>query len=252
MKDVEEVLNELACQGFEGILSPTTEERLGQRGINIPKPPKLTLEQSIDAIFGEASKQRALETAKSLPRSPRIPVPSIQSLYDEIREAIILGLNGAAITLSGILVEHALKYATYRVEIGGFAKYDSAKADEFERFTLGPAIDRAAKAGLLSSDDIEKLRYFKDTYRNPYNHYNLKKITSSYYIEGLRIVDTKTGDVEIRDVPAKDDPVIQAQVKPRADGDNVLQVFEFADSVVKALWIKLNQSSWKSTPSADA
>src|SRR5713101_5852954 len=108
MKDVEEVLSELVSQGFEGILSPTTEERLGQRGINIRKPPKLTLEESIDTIYAEARKQRALATAKSLPQSPGIPVPSIQSLYDEIREAIILGLNGAAITLSGILVEHAL------------------------------------------------------------------------------------------------------------------------------------------------
>lgn len=241
MKDVEEILIGLTSQGFEGILSPTTEERLGGRGIHIPKPPKLTLEQSIDLIFSEARKERALAIAKTLPQPPIIPVPSIKSLYNEIREAIILGLNGGAITLCGILVEHVLKYATYTVEIGGFAKYDSAKADEFERFTLGPAIDRAAKAGLLTPDDIDKLRYFKDNYRNPYNHYNLKKITSNYYIEDVHVLDTNSGDVEVRNIAAKDDPIIQAQAKPRADADKVLEVFVFADSVVKALWIKLNE-----------
>jgi hypothetical protein len=245
MKDVEAILSELASQGFEGILSPTTEERLGKRGIHIPKLAKLTLEQSIDLIFSEGRKQKALAIAKTLPQPPNIPVPSIQSLYNEIREAIILGLNGAAITLCGILVEHVLKYATYKVEIGDFTKYDSAKADEFERFALGSAIDRAAKAGLLTPDDTNKLRHFKDTYRNPYNHYNLKKITSTYYIEGVRVLNANTGDVEVRDIAAKDDPVIQAQVKPRADADKVLEVFVFADSVVKAVWLTLTQGADK-------
>src|SRR5829696_7642103 len=127
MKDVAEILSGLASQGYEGILSPTTEERLGKRGIHIPKLPKLTLEQSIEIIFSETRKQKALAIAKTLPQPPDVSAPSIQSLYNEIREAIILGLNGAAITLCGILVEHVLKYATYKVEIGDFAKYDSAK-----------------------------------------------------------------------------------------------------------------------------
>ncbi len=245
MKDVAEILSELASQGFDGILSPTTEERLEKRGIQLPRPPKLTLEQSIDLIFSEARKQKALAIARTLPQPPDIPVPSIQSLYNEIREAIILGLNGAAITLCGILVEHALKYATYKVEIGDFAKYDSAKADEFERFALASAIDRAAKAGLLTPDDTHKLRRFKDTYRNPYNHYNLKKITSNYYIEGVRVLNANTGDVEVRDIAAKDDPVIQAQVKPLADADKVIEVFAFADSVVKAMWFRLTQRADK-------
>jgi hypothetical protein len=249
-KNLEEILGELP-QGSQGILSPSTEERLGKRGIHIPKPPKLTLEESINYIFSDDRKQQALATAKQLPRPPEIPAPSIQSLYTEIRQAIILGLNGAAITLCGILVEHTLKYATYKIEVGGFAKYDPDKADEFERLTLGPAIDRAAKAGLVEAENVEKLKYFKDTYRNPYNHYNLKKITSNYYIEGLRIVNTKTGDVETRDVAAKDDLVVQAQAKPRADADNVLDVFIFADSVVKALWIKLTQLETKPNVNPD-
>jgi hypothetical protein len=49
--------------------------------------------------------------------------PSIQSLYNEIKEAIIFGLNGAAITLSGVLVEHALKYATYKIEGAGLEQH---------------------------------------------------------------------------------------------------------------------------------
>lgn len=239
MNRLEELLSELA-ENAEATLSPVTEEGLKGRGIHIPKPPKRTLEESINLIFSDKRKEKALDIVKKLPDPPEVPVPSIQSLYNEIWEAIILGLNGAAITLSGVLVEHVLKYATYKVEIGGFAKNDPAKDDEFERFTLGPAIDRAVKAGLLEPGHVDKLRFFKDTYRNPYNHYNLKKITANYYVEGVSIVNIKTGEVETRDIAAKDDQVIRSQIKPYVDADTVLDVFTFADSVVKLLWNKIS------------
>src|SRR2546423_130547 len=109
MKSLEELLSELA-ENAEATLNPVTEERLKSKGIKIAKPPKRTLEESISLIFSEEHKGKALDIAKKLPEPPAIPVPSIQSLYNEIREAIILGLNGAAITLSGVLVEFALKY----------------------------------------------------------------------------------------------------------------------------------------------
>lgn len=150
----------------------------------------------------------------------------------------MLSLNGAAITLSGVLVEHALKYATYKIEMGGFVEYDPDKADEFERLTLGPAIDRAAKAGLLTSEVVDHLKLFKDTYRNPYNHYNIKKITQGCEGE-VTTINIETNEVETRHVKAKDSPVIQAQMKPQVDAASVLEVFVFVDSVVKYLWNKI-------------
>lgn len=239
-KKLEDLLSELAENVDAATLSPTTVARLKERGIHIPETPKRTLEESINLIFSKERKERALKVAKNLPEPPDMAVPSIQLLYNEIRECIILGLNGAAITLSGVLVEYVLKYATYKVEMGGFAKYDPDKADEFERVTLGPAIDRAAKAGLLESQHVDKLRVFKDTYRNPYNHYNIKKITANYYVENVAILNTKTGEVETKDIAAKDDPVIQAQIKPHVDADNVLHAFAFADSVVRFIWNKIS------------
>jgi hypothetical protein len=238
--NLEEILSELAENAETATLSPTTIARLKERGIYIPTPPKRSLEESINLLFGKERKERALEVARNLPVLPDIPVPSIQLLYNEIRESIILGLNGAAITLSGVLVEYVLKYATYKVEMGEFAKYDPDKADEFERVTLGPAIDRAAKAGLLETRHVDQLRHFKDTCRNPYNHYNIKKITANYYVENVAILNTNTGEVETKNIAAKDDPVIQAQIKPHVDSDNVLDIFAFADSVVRVIWNKIS------------
>jgi hypothetical protein len=178
MKSLEELVSELAASADTAILNPVTKQRLKDRGIHLPQPPKLSLEEVIDLLFSEKRKLRALETARKLPETPEIPVPSVQSLYDEIREAAILGLYGAAITLSGILVEYMLKYAAYKVEMGGLVKYDAKKWDEFEMLDFSDAIGRANRNKLLTKEARKSLNLFRDRYRNPSNHYNIKKITS--------------------------------------------------------------------------
>ena len=137
------------------------------------------------------------------------------------------------------MVEFALKFATYNREVGGFGIYDSTKWDEFEKITMGPAIDHAKRANLINEEHVEQLRRFKDSYRNPYNHYNIKKITAPIVWEKAKILNVYTGSMEERDIAAKDSPVIQAQAKPYVDAATVLNVFTFADSVVKLLLSQL-------------
>lgn len=235
-----DLLSKLAAKAGVAIMNPQDLERLRALGLKVREQPKLSLEESIDALF-EARKAHALERAKKLPPPPPFPVPSIQSLYNEIQECIIFGLHGAAITLSGILVEFALKYATYICEVGGHSNYDPSKWDGFEKTTFGPAINRAVKAGLVNQKQ-KKLIEFKDTYRNPYNHYNIRKITMNIVAGNVSIMNLSTGIVETRDIAAKDNPVIQAQAKPWADQEKSIEVFEFADSVVKALLAQIHSA----------
>ena len=61
-----------------------------------------------------------------------------------------------------------------------------------------------------------------------------------YSFKDISVLNTKTGELEIRDLAAKDDPVIQAQVKPFADADNVFNAIALADSAVKYLWSKIS------------
>ena len=111
--------------------------------------------------------------------------------------------------------------------------------DEFERITLSRAIGRAKKAGLLDDDEEQDLISFKDTVRNPYNHYNIRKITSAVVAGKVKLMKLETGEVEEKDVAAKDDPVIQAHAKPFVDQHNVFRVFEFADATVKLLFSRI-------------
>jgi hypothetical protein len=159
----------------------------------------------------------------------------VASLYGEIITCIIFGVYGAAITLSGILVEFVLKHCTYLREAGGYAHYDPKPWGEFEQMTFGPAIKRAAKAGLVNPTQIADLNRFKNVVRNPYNHYNIGKITASVVWERVQVVKLYTGAVEEKTIAAKDDPISQAHAKPFVDQAQVLRIFGFADAVTRAL-----------------
>jgi len=47
----------------------------------------------------------------------------------------------------------------------------------------------------------EKLHKFRETIRNPYNHYNIKTITRDVLAEKVKKLDLNTGHVEEIDIP---------------------------------------------------
>lgn len=237
MKDIERLISQLAEQSQIQIANPSDLQRLVEQGVLSQKPQERTLAESVEILF-ETRKKVAVELAARMPGEPPPGHPSIDSLYNEIRESILFGLNGAAITLCGILVEYALKYAAYTIDVGGLQKYDPGLWDNYETKTFGPAVDAAAAFGLLTPDWVKALKSFKDTVRNPYNHYNIKKITKDVVAKGVKILKLDTGEIEEKDIPALDSPVIQTQAKPFIDRTLVLEVFHFADKVVRHL---LNQ-----------
>ena len=84
-------------------------------------------EEFVEKLFSDEQKEKALQRARQLPELPDIPLPSVVGIYREIIRGITLGTNGAAITLSSVLVEYVLKFASYKIEMGGFQKHDMAK-----------------------------------------------------------------------------------------------------------------------------
>lgn len=198
-------------------------------------------EEFVGKLFSNEHKKKALEKARSLPELPDIPLPSVVGIYREIIRGIILGTNGAAITLSSILVEYMLKFATYKVEMGGFQKYDPSKWDEFEKIPLHAAIERADKSGLLSPERKLSLIEFKTKTRNPYLHYNIKKITEGIVLRNaVSRLNINTGEMEPIDLYADSEPTIQPDAKRFVDEDKVLQIFTYANDFVKEMWEKIS------------
>ncbi len=229
-------INELADESSVIIANPGDIEKLKKQGL----PFRVVPSQTIADLFQERLKT-AVDVVAQLPALPDSLPPAIKSLYQEIRECIFFGLNGAAITLSGNLIEFTLKHATYVKEVGGYQEYDPEKWDQFEKIEFGDAIGRAKRSGLLRSKIAKQLQSFREDIRNPYSHYNIKKITEDVIAGRVKRINLATGEVEEMDIPAKDSPMIQAQVKPWVDGQRVLAVFHFADGIVKYLIAMLEE-----------
>jgi len=223
-------MNELAGDSDTIIINPETLEELKRSGVPFDTVPAPTIEQ----LF-EQRKQNAFLRIQQLPSLPQGLPPAVQALYQEIRECIFFGLNGVAITMSAILIEFVLKHTTYIKEAGGYQVADPQDWDRFENMELASAINRAKRAGVLDAKMEKRLDSFRKTIRNPYSHYNIKKITQGVVARKVKQVNTKTGEVTEVDLEAKDHPMVQAQVKPWMDEHNLVAVFNFADEVVKYL-----------------
>ena len=95
--DIEKIMEELAKEFDRIIVNPETLEELKNRGILFD----VVSSPTIDELF-EQRRIKAKENAVRLPTLPECFPPSIQALYQEIRECIFFGLNGAAITMSSL------------------------------------------------------------------------------------------------------------------------------------------------------
>lgn len=241
MSDLDRLMRRLVEEGAGKIIAnPSSYDRLKELGVDFDEEEFLTLEQSITVLF-EERRSAALAIAERLPNVPFIPTSGIRSLYDEIRECILFGLNGAAITLCGILVEFCIKYSTYAMEIGPDGKYSAEEYEKIERTSFTTAVNRAEKVGLVDKRQKMLLDDFMRKIRDPYSHYNILRITEGAVFQKMKKVNFEKATVEEVDVPARDNPAFQAQAKPLVDAKQVWPVFDLASQVVFSLMGKLDE-----------
>jgi hypothetical protein len=223
-----------ALRGHEVAVSNlATLQQAKDKGIPVTEAPRLSINDAINKLFDER-RQHALSVASHLLPCTIVDTP-ILYLYDQIRLCMLFNLNGAAITFCGILVEYALKYATYIRENPGATSFDTAAWEKFEKLTLAPAIDRAKKAGLIDERIKKALHSFKDELRNKYSHFNIQKITKDLVFDRSIEKNLATGEEKIVAL-TPNTPTLQIIAKDRLDEEQVLKVFKFADKLVIHLY----------------
>jgi len=235
MKNINDLLTELAKSATHIVSKPETIKELQKQGVRFDEPQRLTPEQAVESIFSQR-KALALANITKFSPPPDIAISTIGFLYDEIRECILFGLYGAAISLSAVLVEFSLKHATVKKKFGNI--YKESEWDRIEGMELNPTINEAKQLGVIDKETEKRLISFKNSIRNPYLHYNIKKITKNVAARKVKRFDIKTREVKEIDLNAKDNPVVWGFAKRFVDREMVFQVFGFADSLVKNLFHK--------------
>lgn len=233
MKNISDFLSGLVEGSTHIISSPNTISDLQKRGVKFEERPKKTEDQFLDELFTQRRKA-SIALLRKFPDTPQIAIPTIGFLYDEIRESILFGLFGAAISLSAVLVEFSLKHAIVRKNRG--AVYDKAEWDRIENIELGPTIVEARSLGIIDDRQEKAIKSFKNTVRNPYLHYNIKKITKRVAANKVKKIDVNTQKVEELDIPAEENPIVWGFAKKFVDRETVFDVFTFADKIVKELF----------------
>lgn len=233
MKNIDDFLSGLVAGSTHIISNPKTIEDLQKKGVKFDEKSKKTEAQFLDELFNERRKASS-SLVRKFPNAPQIAIPTIGFLYDEIRECILFSQFGAAISLSAVLVEFSLKHAIVRKNRG--STYDKAEWDRIENMELGPTITEAKSLGIINDKQKKALKSFKNTIRNPYLHYNIKKITKKVAANKVKKVNVITRKVEELDIPAEDNPVLWGFAKKFVDRETVFDVFTFANKIVKELF----------------
>jgi len=129
MDQIGDLVNRV-LRGSEMVMAnPETIARFKEKTDQVKEIELLPLEEALDKLF-EIRRQQSSGIADKIPGSPSWELP-IEALYDEIRQCALFGLNGAAITLCGILIEFVVRYAVFCREHGAKVKFDSEAWEEY-------------------------------------------------------------------------------------------------------------------------
>lgn len=109
------------------------------------------------------------------------PNSHFQSLRYELRSCLTFGLNLASITLTNHYMEKFLKASLIMNDVGmmenleSFSEKSKVATNIYSRIDLNDSIKYAFKNGIILKDDKDLLIMFKDAFRNPYSHSDMKK-----------------------------------------------------------------------------
>ena len=235
-------VSDLVSRLFRGdtfvVMSPEAIKRAVEKGMaTATVKPDISPEDAINNLF-EVRRNRAKENASKI-----LPYPDcdeeILHLYDQIGLCILFDMHGAAIMFCGILVEYALKRATFISETRDNVEFDLEKWKKFEKIRLKKATDRAKKSGLIDQEQAKNIERFADEVRNPYAHFNLQKITEEMVYSNAVEMNIETGQTKVVDILASCSPVYMRFAKEGVDKESVDSVFSYCDKVVRYLWSRL-------------
>jgi len=228
MKDINTVLTELLEESGATVIITNPEDLSGLQkdGLKLDPAVSITPQEHVEKLF-EAKKKLALDVLNKIPMLPNVPIPTIGLLWKEIVECVLFGNNGAAISLSAVLVEYALKEAIIKNKQSN--GYNAEEWNRIEKIEFGTAIEEAKKLNILSDDNtVRKFQDFKNRIRNPYLHYNIKKITKGVRANKVKKLDIQTQKVEEVQLDTENDPILWPYAKKFVDKNGLEEVLNFA------------------------
>lgn len=222
--DLKKKLDELVKHADYIVSNPDTLEKMKAKGLPI-KSVFTTYNEYLDKLF-EEKRKISDSLIKKLPRlDENIANATIQSLYDELKQCFVLGIPGAGITLAVILLELTLKYRLFEERV----KSDkNSPWEHIEQLDFTKVVNTLKNQKVISLEEKKELDKFNEETRNPYIHYNIKKLLKDVVATELPSINIETGEVVIhRNVKATDYPHLWFSAKKVRDKQSVESIVNF-------------------------
>ncbi|MCE1197654.1 MAG: hypothetical protein LWW85_01690 [Marinilabiliales bacterium] len=186
--------------------------------------------------------------------------PALDPVRDEICKCFICGLYQSTITLTNHFLEKSLKFCLgikYSIEnkkddmeikdayIDGINKYDDLQLEQ--------SINAACSQGLITKNQKQELKGFKDQFRNPYSHAN-KAVFSGKSVKGKQV---STKDLENglesflklcfdssldNEIPIENLPFAQGIIQVEIAKEDCYPYFESVDKLVRSILQKIKNN----------
>lgn len=233
-KDFKTQLEEVAKNATTIVASETTIDLMQKKGEKVNEK-FISYETYIEELFTK-KKAKALELVTYIPKMRNdIGNAILQSIYDEIRDSLTLGIFPSAIMHSILLLEYAMRIRVY--------KERQKKDPKTEwKHIAGLRITPLAKA-LLKYEIIDKgqkadLIEFNGKIRNPYMHINIYELTKEIKLDATSVNIIKE-EIEIRkNLPVTDYPFLWFAGKKKYDAINVIPIMKKCVGYVNLIFDK--------------
>lgn len=206
------------------VTSPETSKRLQEDGLPIQSK-FIPFDEYLVSLFQEKRKQ-AEEKVKQLPLlDDSLGDAVATSLYNEFRECFVLSVNGAAITLAILLLEHAMKRRIYIERLKTEPQTDWTKIEGMSFVKTVEALKE-----ILTEADYQSMLRFNSEVRNNYIHYKIQTLIkdADMYISKLPVLNMNTGEAEVlENVDIKSMPQLWFSAKKKLDEDAVVGISNF-------------------------
>lgn len=234
--NVQKELNELVKQSDLFVSSPETIERLKARGLPI-KSIFITYKEYLEKLFTEKRKIADDLIGKLPILDANIANATIYALYEELKECFVLGIPGAGITLSVILLETALKYRLFEERS---KKDQNSKWEDIEQIDFKRTINDLFSQKVITKEEKKELNDFNLETRNPYIHYNIKRLVKDMILQEMSSVDIETGVVtKLKNIKPSEYPSLWFSAKRVLDKKTIVLVSTFCVDWVNKILLKV-------------
>lgn len=219
MTDIKAKLDELVKNSNYFVASPDTIEQLKSLGLPI-KSVMTSYKEYLDKLF-EKRRNEANNLIDKLPLlNDKIANGSVSFLYEEFKECFLLGIPGASIVLSILLLDLSAKFRLFEERKNVNSK---ASWKPIEEMLLREVIIELRNFGVIDDDEEQDLLVFNRNIRNNYLHYNIQKLVKDMILEKLPSFDLKTGETTfMENVKASNYPMLWFSAKKVLDEKSVI------------------------------